>query len=235
MNIADLSKQKNGKVLLSISEEGNYEAGLEFAKLVFNGKYSGEALDENGEVVTKKDAKNKAKIDAEKCVLRGAEAGILACIEEAADMYFLGRREPGQFGGTIVNCDFKKSVEFHENLLNHEDVNNNILSFAHFRLGILNNLITVPKEKKDWDKSLNHWEKAKALSGLGSTLATASIAQYYYYEEKNYGIAIPLLESIFNSSPYSALLLALAYRDANGVKKSEDKYNELYTLWDTNS
>lgn len=235
MDIAELSKQKNGKALLRLSEKGNYEAGLEFAKLVFNGKYSGEALDENGKAITKKDAKNKVKTDAEKCVLRGAEAGILTCIEEAADMYFLGRREPGQFGSTVVNCNFKKSLEFHENLLNHKDVNNNILSLAHFRLGILNNLMSVPKEKKGWDKALNHWEKAKALTGIGSTLATASIAQYYYYEEKNYGIAIPLLESIYNISPYSALLLALAYRDGNGVEKSEDKFNELYNLWDTNS
>lgn len=238
--ISDLVKRKDGKELLRLSvEEENHEASLAFAKLVFTGGYSGERINNEEQTLTKKEmdrhAKDTSRADAQTCIVRGAEVGDLGCIEEAADMYLFGRSLPGVFGALVIKCTYKKAVMFYQMLLEHDYASAELVGLAHFRMGVLIKALDKNDNGKDWDQIIHHWELARNFSGEGADLATAQLARYYYYEKKDYARAIPLLVSIQSKSPYSALLLGLAYKHGNGVKEDQFKYNELLANWNKNA
>lgn len=240
MDIQELVQTCDGRALLALSDADNHAAGLALAKLVWAEKYKGEVTGDEGEALTKKEATSRAVLSAEAALARGAIGNDLPCMEEAADVFFRGRMEGGSFGSVLAKCDHNSAARSYRAILEHSGATGDQKSLAHFRLGTLlrTTLSAIEEEAEEqWPPILDHWEQARAITSsptttTGAVLATAALARYYYYDKKDYSQAIPLLTSIYKESPYSALVLGLAYQQGNGVKPDHELANQLITYWD---
>lgn len=215
-------KQLDGKSLYQLYLDGDFDAGYYFSQLVFDAQYTPD--DVAG--VTKKLLREQARIDAENCVIAGAEANNVLCLIEVSDMYFKGRREPGSFGSKIFNAQYDKSNDWYQKLLETTGIDDEIKGLAIFRLGMLCKL------RADGDKhaSVPYWEAASKIDCEYQKHAIGALA-FYYYDEKNYAVAVPLLESIYEKKPYLAMLLALCYEHGYGVDIDMKKNKELIVFW----
>ncbi|MEW6996250.1 tetratricopeptide repeat protein [Colwelliaceae bacterium BS250] len=222
METENVYAKKNGKDLFEMYQNGDFEAGYWFARLVFNAKYKPNLIDG----ISKKELNEKTKKDAEDCIIAGAEACNFNCMHEAADMYFTGRREPGTFGSTIFNAQYAKSKTWYLKLLELSSIDNEKKGLATFRLGMLSFMM----EDGTVEESVDFWNKARGISSEYSKHAIARLATHYY-EIKDYDKAVPLLESIYKQKPYSAILLSQCYRNGYGVDVNLIKSAELTEFW----
>jgi len=220
----ELYSKMKGVELFELHESGDLDASYWFAKLVFEGK----AAPEEG--ITKKEQRGLARIGSESAITNAADSGHYPSMVEAADMYFSGRREPGQFGSAIFCAQYQKSKEWYLKLLGHPDSSEEFKSLATFRLGMLSYMSTNTVT----DEVLALWEEASKSPFEGGIFAISRIAQHYY-DKKDYVKSVPLLESIYEKRPYSAILLALCFKYGYGVDVDLKRHDELIAYWEENS
>lgn len=225
MDLQELFSKRKGEELFALYDEGDFDAGLLAAKLVFNDAYKAPIP----EGMKKKEAKDKLKKDAETCVVVGAENNHLDCLIEAGDMHFSTRVTPGPFGSTVIFANYKQAKIWYLSLLERDDIDAELRCLANFRIGLLTNLIGG-NDNTDWQEVIKYWHAAQESAVKGSELAISALGMHYY-EIKNYDAAVPLLESIYLEAPYTALTLALCYKNGLGVEVNLDKSKELNDFW----
>lgn len=218
-----LFQAKSGQKLYNKFSEGDLEAGYFFGQLVLKRGYKIEPIDG----LSKKELKAKGIEDAERAIVKSAESNHLPSMIDAADMYFSGRIEAGAFASRLLIPKYPKSTQWYLALLHHE-IDNDTRALALFRLG----LIAYMTENTVSDDTLLYWDKASKIPSESANHALALIAQYHY-DQKDYQTAVPLLEAIYPVKPYSAILLALCYKNGYGVESNPEKHDELMLFWET--
>ncbi|SFD09287.1 hypothetical protein [Pseudoalteromonas denitrificans] len=227
MELQELNSKRDGEALFALYHEGNFDAGLLAAKLVFNDAYKLTPP----EGMTKKEAKDKLKKDAQSCVITGADNNHLECLIEAADMHFSGRVTPGPFGSSVVLAQYKHAKKWYLLILERDEIDSELRCLANLRLGLLTKLIGG-KDNTDWQEMIGYFKAAQEIAVKGSELAISSLA-FHYFDNKEYAAAIPLLESIYREVPYAALILALCYKNGLGLDVNNEKAQELNDFWST--
>lgn len=223
MENSTLFKEKNGQELYNKSLEGDAEAGYLFGQLVLKNNYIIDPIDD----LKKKELKVKGAKDAEEAIVKAAEANHLPSMIDAADMYFSGRIESGSFPSRLLLPKYKNSSHWYAQLLT-QDIDDETRALALFRLGLIAYMIEYAVSSS----TLDYWTQASLLPSVSANHALAHIAQYHY-DKKDYVVAVPLLENIYQEKPYSAILLAMCYKNGYGVDIDIKKHDELMLFWKT--
>jgi tetratricopeptide (TPR) repeat protein len=226
-SVDDLHKAKKGADLKALAYFGNHEAAMAFSNLVFNGKYDGDLTAHK----TKKAAKEEAIDDSVELVVTAAEADFLPAIKEAADMYFEGRREPGNYGETIVSPSYKKAIFYFKKLVEQKNIDQIDVGKTWYQLGMATLFRKRIKRNKDLADVYDYWLKALAFGGNSAVLAALCLSENYWADGK-YDRAVELAQGIVNDHPYANLIICEAHKKGlGGLEQSDDEARRYYQLW----
>lgn len=224
-SLTDLHAARDGAALKALALEGRTEAALLFSDLVCNAKYAGDA---NG--TTKKAAKDLAREDAIKLVRDAAETGDFKALSEWASMNFEGRREPGQFGGTIMTSFYGVAEELYQTLLSHPDCPDDQRSSFLFRQGVSIQLKARIKGIDRNQEVIDLWKSSIAAGGSESDKAEHALSDLYW-RLGDHANAVAHASNVLETCPYAHLTLFLGYQKGLGVAQDEAEAQRQYDLW----
>lgn len=231
MDTQELFAKQDFMALSQNAKDGDAISALLAASLAFNAKYNIDpAL-----FATKKAIKDHVRTSCIEMVKDAAETNFLPAIIEACDMFMFGRKEPGQFGGTISLADHKLAVEFAEKILEHPDATSDDIAMTHYRLGHLKEMITRPypaTDKRDYSHIIAHFEESMKHTGDGVLFSAMRLAEIYSYKTEQAEKSIPLLEQIKDKMPYAKAHLSNLYRGTHGITADIEKAQQLFKEWE---
>lgn len=224
-DISELIRKKDGKSLKAMALEGDAEAAIAFADLVFDAKYAGDT----DAVKTKKDAKKFAQEDAFDLIEKAASDGDINAKIKWAETNFHGVREPGNFGSRLRGADYQLAESLYQEILESDDCPSDRRGefLAHqaqsilFRAGVKKN----GREQEGIDLL------EKALGESDSQPLVNYILQSIYWDRKEYAKAVECAEACKEDHKFAALTLKKAYEKGLGVEKDLDKSREYYQFW----
>jgi tetratricopeptide (TPR) repeat protein len=225
--ISDLVKKKDGATLKAMALDGDQDAALAFSELVFNAKYAGDAS--GGK--TKKAAKDEAREDAIEFMRSMAAEGSLKALKEWAEMNFEGVREPGKFGGTVMNSFYAEAGKAFEEVLSHPELPDRERPAMMFKRGTCL-LFCARRSGEDRNSEvIALWEEGRALKADGSLLCAHGLADLYWklgrYEE-----AVECAKEAAEAYPFSHLTLYQAFKSGKGAPVNPELARHHYARWD---
>lgn len=227
--IQDLKIKKDGMALKALAEEGDLDAGLAFAELVFDAKYAGDEAAIKAKKVTKKDEKEKARLEAFAFIEAAAESDHLPGLVFKAETKFSGVREPGPHGSQLAGAFYGEAESLFAQLLARSDCPEDrrgefLIKQAQsidFKARIKGldrreevlDLLKQALEQKD-SKELAHY----ILSGL-----------YWNAGQHKEGVEHAL--NCYKAHPFAALTLQKAHEKGLGVEQDDGKAATYYQFW----
>jgi len=226
--------RRDGAALKAMAQDGNAEAAIAFADLVFGAKYGGDLTIHK----TKKAAKDEAREDAPRLVVQAGEAGSHAALEKAADMYFMSVWEPGNFGSLILPASYKIAMGFYQRLIEAEGLSDEQKALYHCRLGLcyfFRNRVKDSTDPEHRQMVIDSWEAARQFPETESAKTATHCLSDLYHREGRYKESFDLAESIADTRPWAQMTLALAYKHGRGVDQDMDKFQRHYQAFLTMS
>lgn len=225
-NISDLVKKKDGAGLKALVEQGDHEAAIAFAGLVFDGIYAGDTSAGG----TKKDAKDLARSDAFEFVEKAAADQHFDAMVLWADVNFSGVREPGQFGSNLRGAYYGEAETCYQNLLDHpdcpEDRRSEFLTRKAQAIEFKSRIKGIDRNA-EIDEILN-----EAVTGDHPSALAHFILSGRRWKQKSYESAVEHASQACQDFPYAHLTLRDAFRDGLGVAADEGKANEHHKAWE---
>lgn len=228
-DVQALVVKKDGMTLKSMAEEGNHEAGLAFAELVFDAKYVGDEAAIKAKTVTKKDEKDKARKDAFAFLEAGAESGYLPAIIRKAETKFRGIREPGPHGSQLTGAFYSEAEELYRDLLENpecpEDRRGEFLIHQAQAIDFKSRYKGIDRSSEVLD--LLH----QALKEKDSQNLAHYILSGIYWKEGEHRKALEHAYACFKEYPFAALILQKAHEKGLGVEPDADQASKYYQFW----
>ena len=209
----------------ALAVEGDHEAGLAFAELVFDGKYGGD----EAAVKTKKEAKDIARKSAFEFVKAASDAEHLDGMIRWASVKFHGVREPGPHGSQLAGALYGESEELYKRLFEHPSCPSN--RQAEFLIGQAQS-IDFKSRYKGLDRQAEVFELLqKALKVDGNSKLADFILAGIHWDKGEYEKAVIHAKSCCDAYPFAALILQKASRNGLGVDKDESQAQSYYAFW----
>lgn len=224
--IRELKTKKDGAALKALALDGDVGAAFAFVDLVFGGKYAGAATPGQ----TKVAAKDDARADALGFVQSFADSGEFEAIKRWALINFEGVREPGQFGGTIMNSHYTVSEEAYRKVLNHPECTKEETPDLIFRTGMSAFLSSRINGSDRTFEIVDLWESGRSLPGPRASLCAHALADLYWTLSM-YEKAVECAHEACSVHPYSHLTLFQAYNSGKGVPVNPDQARHHHQQW----
>lgn len=224
-DIEELAQKKDGGSLKALAQEGNAEAAIAFADLVFEANYEGDTK----VVKTKKEAKDIAREDAFTLLEQAAKAGSMPAMIRWANVNFHGVREPGNFGSRLKGSSYGLAETLYQEILAHpecpSDRRGELLARQAQSIAFKSHIKGLDRESEVLDLLYRALEESDSLT------LTQYILTEFLWKNADYEEAVKQADACYKDYPFAALTLQNAYKLGLGVEQDLNKAGQYYQFW----